>query len=103
MPMPRSVALIAILSLISTPAAALKLTNRDTSEQKMTISENSGSRDQVLKPSETVEGFCSGGCSIKMQDGEEYEFDGNEIVSIEDGLMFLDDPAPGSAAESQKQ
>jgi hypothetical protein len=38
-----------------------------------------------------------------MQDGEEYEFDGNEIVSIEDGLMFLDDPAPGSAAESQKQ
>jgi hypothetical protein len=26
-----------------------------------------------------------------MPDGEEYEFDGTEIVSIEEGLMFLDE------------
>ena len=33
---------------------------------------------------------------MKMPDGEEYEFDGNEVVSIEEGLMFLDEPAEGS-------
>jgi hypothetical protein len=37
-----------------------------------------------------------------MEGGEEYEFDGNEIVSIEEGLMFLDEPAQGSG-ETQKQ
>jgi hypothetical protein len=34
---------------------------------------------------------------MKMTDGEEYEFDGNEVVSIEEGLMFLDEPAEGSS------
>lgn len=79
------------------PAQALKLTNRDATEQKMTIQENTGAREQTLKPSETMEGFCASGCTIRMQDGEEYEFDGNEVVSIEEGLMFLDEPEQGSA------
>ena len=35
---------------------------------------------------------------MKMADGEEYEFDGNEVVSIEEGLMFLDEPADGNSA-----
>jgi hypothetical protein len=35
---------------------------------------------------------------MKMADGEEYEFDGNEVVSIEEGLMFLDEPADANSA-----
>jgi hypothetical protein len=101
--MPRRIVLLTILSLVmASPAAALKLTNRDTAEQKMTISENNAAREQVLKPAETVEGFCNSGCTIRMQDGEEYEFDGNEVVSIEEGLIFLDEPGQGSA-EAPKQ
>ncbi len=93
---------VAILGLAAiSPAEALKLTNRDAAEQKMTISENNATREQVLKPAETIDGFCTAGCSIKMQDGEEYEFDGNEVVSIEEGLMFLDEPAQGAAAPKQ--
>lgn len=91
---------IAILTIMVvagvSPAEALKLTNRDSSEHRFTIQENSGAREQALKPSETLNGACNNGCTIKMQDGEEYEFDGNEIVSIEEGLMFLDEPAQGA-------
>jgi hypothetical protein len=104
MPMPRSFLLVAVLSLVAaSPAQALKLTNRDTTEQKMTIQENNGSREQVLKPAETIEGFCNAGCTIKMQDGEEYEFDGNELVSIEEGLIFLDEPGPQGSGDAPKQ
>lgn len=104
MSMRTSIALIALLSAAAaTPAAALKLTNRDTGEQKLVINENSASRDQVVKPSETIEVACASGCAIQIQGGEEYEFDGNEIVSIEDGLLFLDEPAPGTTAEGPKQ
>ncbi len=99
----RSIALVTILAVAAaSPAEALKLTNHDAAAQKMIISENNGSREQTLAPAETLDGFCNSGCTIKMQDGEEYEFDGNEIVSIEEGLMFLDEPAQGSA-EPQKQ
>jgi hypothetical protein len=103
MPMLRSVAVLTALALAAaSPAQALKLTNRDATEQKMTIQENSSTREQTLKPAETVDGFCNSGCTIQMQDGEEYEFDGSEVVSIEEGLMFLDEPEQGSAAP-QKQ
>ena len=95
--------LVAILALAAaSPAQALKLTNRDATEQKLTIQENSATREQVVKPSESLENFCNHGCTIQIQDGEEYEFDGDEIVSIEEGLLFLDEPAQGSA-DPQKQ
>ena len=98
----RVVLLAAAAIAASSPAKALKITNHDATVQKMTINENNGSREQTLAPSESIDGFCNGGCSIKMDGGEEYEFDGNEIVSIEEGLMFLDEPAQGSG-ETQKQ
>lgn len=101
--MARCMILVMVLSVAAASSAhALKLTNRDATEKKMTISENSAAREQVLKPAETVDVACSGGCTIQMHDGEEYEFDGNEIVSIEEGLMFLDEQSQGSA-ETQKQ
>jgi hypothetical protein len=101
--MARCIILVMVLSVTGVSSAhALKLTNRDATEQKMTISENTASREQVLKPAETLDGICNGGCTIQMQDGEEYEFDGNEIVSIEEGLMFLDEQSQGSS-EPQKQ
>lgn len=97
------IALLTIIGIASVPPAhALKLTNRDTSEHRITIQENNGAREQSLKPAETVDGVCNSGCTIKMQDGEEYEFDGNEIVSIEEGLMFLDEPAQGAAEPAQR-
>ena len=94
--------LLPTLSATVSPVLALKLTNRDPIEQKLTITENSAIREQTLKPTETVDNFCVGGCTIQIQNGEEYEFDGNEVVSIEEGLLYLDEPAQGSA-DMQKQ
>ena len=92
------------LAVISTRCAALQAHQPRHADHKIRISGAAARRTGADQPSQTVDGFCKTGCTMKMADGEEYEFDGNEVVSIEEGLMFLDDPRPtGSAAESQKQ
>lgn len=80
-------------------AFALSVTNRDGIDQKITITEGEKQRDEVIAPSRTLSGVCPAGCVIKLENNEEYEFDGNEIVSIEEGLMFLDEPAQEETAE----
>lgn len=97
--MARSVyAFTCLALLLSAPQAhALQLTNRDTADHKIAVTEKAGTREIVVKPAEVVEDLCAAGCTMKMTDGEEYEFDGNEVVSIEEGLMFLDEPAEGGA------
>jgi glycine betaine/choline ABC-type transport system substrate-binding protein len=78
-------------------ALAITVTNRDATEQKFTVIEDHKQKEQSVKPGATAE-FCAQGCMITMPDGEDYEFDGPETVSIEEGLMFLEDDAPASAA-----
>ncbi len=74
-------------------ASALQLTNRDPAAINLVVTENGASKDIVVESAEMLDGFCLKGCTIKTPDGEEYEFDGTEVVSIEEGLMFLDEPA----------
>ncbi len=33
---------------------------------------------------------CSPGCIIELENGEQYEMKGGEVVSIEGGIMFVD-------------
>lgn len=82
--------------LSTQPVAALQLTNNDPTEQKIVVTEKSDSRDLVIKPSETMMNLCPEGCTMRMPDGEEYEFEGGEIVFVEEGLMFLDDETQGA-------
>jgi hypothetical protein len=77
----------------ATQASALQLTNRDPAAINLVVTENGASKDLVLKSAEMLDGICLKGCTIKTPDGEEYEFDGTEVVSIEEGLMFLDEAA----------
>jgi hypothetical protein len=95
-------------------AAAMQLTNRDASDHKLVVTEDGASKDMIVKPSQVLQDICAKGCTIKMSDGEEYEFDGTEIVSIEEGLMFLDEfpdestdaggpDASGEAAENSPE
>jgi hypothetical protein len=83
-------------------AEALQLTNRDTAEHKIAVTEKDSTQDLLVQPSQVVDGICKAGCTMKMADGEEYEFDGNEVVSIEEGLMFLDEPADANSAGSSE-
>jgi hypothetical protein len=93
--MARSVYALTICSavlLAASQASALQLTNRDTADHKLVVTENGATQDIVIQPSQMLDSICVKGCTIKMSDGEEYEFDGTEVVSIEEGLMFLDEP-----------
>ncbi len=96
--MARSVYLLTILAALAaaSQAEALQLTNRDTAEHKIALTEGGSTQDLLIKPSQVIDGICKAGCTMKTPDGEEYEFDGNEVVSIEEGLMFLDEPAEGT-------
>ncbi len=100
--MTRSVYVLTCLAALAaaSQAEALQLTNRDTADHKIALTEPSGTQEVLIKPSQVIDGICKTGCTMKMADGEEYEFDGNEVVSIEEGLMFLDEPAEGNSAGS---
>ena len=80
-------------------AHALSITNRDDHDHKVTIVEDRNSKDHFLKPDATIEDVCSKGCIVRLNDSEEdeYELEGNEVVSIEDGNLYYDGPdAPSS-------
>ena len=91
-------------ALLQTSAAlALSVSNRDDHDHKVTIVEGSRSSDHVLKPDSTVENVCLKGCVLRLNDSEEdeYELEGNEVVSIEDGSLYYDSPeAPASQPPS---
>lgn len=78
-------------------AAAVSVTNRDDKEHKITIIEDDGAKkaDLTLKPNQVLENICAKGCVIRLNDSEEDEYelvDGTEIVSIEDGFLYYDQP-----------
>ena len=87
----------------SSVAFALSITNRDDHDQKVTIIEGGAATDHVLKSDATIDGICLKGCVLRLNDSEddEYEVEGNEVVSIEDGYLYYDGPdAPAESAPS---
>jgi hypothetical protein len=56
--------------------------------------EGEAKADHVLKPSQVLEGICEKGCVIRLNDSEndEYELEGSEVVSIEEGYLYYDGP-----------
>lgn len=96
---------VAVLVAVSGPAvfaAGVSITNRDDKEHKLTVIEDEGAKktDHVLKASQVLEGICAKGCIIRLNDSEEdeYELEGSEVVSIEEGYLYYD--GPDSPAET---
>jgi hypothetical protein len=85
--------LLVLAPLLIWPAAgsAITLTNRDTADQKLVVIEGDKQSETIIKAGEKLE-LCQKSCVIRLPDGEDYEFDGGEIVSLEEGLLFLDNP-----------
>ena len=91
----RAFAACAIAALLwSSAAAAASVTNRDDKDFKVTVIEGDAKQDHVLKPSQVLEGICQKGCVIRLDDNEndEYELEGTEVVSIEEGYLYYDGP-----------
>src|ERR1700741_5466893 len=94
----RAVGVILLLSS-GTAAHAVSITNRDETDHKVTVIEGNTKADHVLKPSQALNGICATGCTIRLNDDEddEYQLDANDVVSIEDGTLFYDGPDPAAA------
>lgn len=76
-------------------AQALSVTNKDDHDHKLTLVEGSRATDYVLKPDAMLENVCGKGCVIRLNDSkeDEYELEGNEVVSVEDGNLYYDGPS----------
>jgi hypothetical protein len=83
-----------VLLLTTTEIAAVSLTNRDERDHKVTVIEGETKSDHLLKPSTALEGICLKGCVVRLDDNEddEYQLEGADVVSIEDGFIYYDRP-----------
>ncbi len=92
-------AVIVFAALACADAAdALTLTNRDEQDHKVTVIEGEKKTDFVVKPSESLADVCPKGCVIRLDDiadeDQDYELEGTETVSIEDGFLYYESPEP---------
>ena len=109
-----STALLGMTLLATSPIAAATVTNRDAKDYKLTVLEGDKAQHHTLKPAGTLQDVCPKGCIVRLNDSEndEYELEGTEIVSIEDGYLYYDVPdvvpgappanAPPSGSEPKK-
>jgi hypothetical protein len=84
----------ATLAVASTSASAISITNRDDKDHKVTVIEGETKTDHALKATAVIENICLKGCVVRLNDSEndEYELEGTEVVSIEDGYLYYDGP-----------
>lgn len=92
--------MIAALLMTST-ASAVTVTNRDGKEVKLTIIEGDARQEEVLSPGKVLEGVCQKGCIIRLNDTDnsEYELQGSEAVSVEEGFLYYDTPEGDGAPQ----
>lgn len=81
------------------PSHALTITNRDPAPQTVIIIEDQQQKVQIVQPSQRLDGLCPAGCVVQLPNGEDYVLSGNEAISIQDGLIFMDEPAASGGAQ----
>ena len=92
---------IAALLMTST-ASAVTITNRGDKEIKVSVIEGSAKQEQFLAIGKVLDGVCQKGCIIRLNDSEndEYELEGSEVVSVDEGFLYYDGPDAGGAPPS---
>ncbi len=48
------------------------------------------SKELTIEPQTEVDPPCDKGCTVELESGEQYEMQGGEEVSIEDGVIFVE-------------
>jgi hypothetical protein len=80
---------------LAPPAQALTISNTDPDAHTITVKTGGDSTELVVEPDMAVEAPCASGCTVELENGEQYEMKGGEEVSIEGGIIFVD-TVPGS-------
>ena len=83
--------LAVFMVVVSTPAYALTLTNRDSTEHTVTIIDDQLAHIVTIGPRETVDDLCAKGCTIAVGEGESMAFEGSETVLIVGGVLTIDE------------
>lgn len=80
------------------PAQALTISNTDPDSHTVTVKTGGDATELVVEPEMAVEAPCGAGCTVELENGEQYEMKGGEEVSIEGGSIFVD-AVPGGDDE----
>ncbi len=85
--------------LMTSAASAVTITNRGDKEIKVSVIEAAAKQDHVLASGKVLDGVCQKGCIIRLNESEndEYELNGSEVVSIEEGFLYYDGVKSGDA------
>ena len=81
------------------PAQALTISNTDPDPHTITVKTGSDSTELTIAPETAVEPPCQSGCTVELENGEQYEMKGGEEASIESGVIFVD-AAPGGSDDA---
>ena len=85
--------------MLASPAFALTISNLDQEAQTVSVTAGSKTEEVKLDAQKSAEPNCSGGCKVKLGNGEEYQFKGDEKVSIDGGAMFIDHSPDANAKD----
>lgn len=83
---------------LANQANALTITNNDPVKQTITIVEGDKASNLILAPGQAGEQLCQSGCVIRMKNGDEYDFEGVEVVVIEGEVLYLEEVPQGDGA-----
>lgn len=88
------VAMMAAILVLAMPAAprAATIVNKDKHAHPLTLIERKGVRVQQIEPGAKLDGICVNGCVVRVGKDENAEFQlaGDEMVSIENGVIYFD-------------
>jgi hypothetical protein len=85
--------------LIALPAQALTISNSDPKTHTVTVKTGSDSTELTVQPAASAEPACQSGCTVVLENGEQFEMKGDEEVSIEGGTIFVDAVPSEQAAQ----
>lgn len=100
-------------AMAASPVLALSITNEDPDAQTVVVTKGSDSKTITVDPQKKVDADCTDGCVVELEEtGEQYEMHGQELISIVDGVIYVDDdptieaptdipPPPDDAAEAK--
>ena len=81
--------------LFALPASALTISNEDPDPHTIIVTAGTDTKQLTVEPDQQVDAVCAAGCMLELENGEQYQMQGGETVSIEDGVIFVD-AAPGN-------
>ena len=79
---------------LGSAAHAAKISNHDETEHKLSIAQGEETSVKTIKPQQSLDSLCPKACVVRIDDNDEdeYELDAEDVVAIEDGVMYYDGP-----------